>query len=571
MTTILFAFIVAFAFSLVLTPGATWLGKRFGAIDMPSERKVHPRPIPRSGGLAIALAFGLSLIACVFLMTQVSELLFWNQQRAFGLLGGIVVFTVGFFDDFKRLEPRLKLLAQILAASLAYYGGVRIEAFAVGEMGFQFGILSWFITVFWFLLLINAVNLIDGLDGLAAGVAFFTSTVMVILGIMQGNFLAALAFAALAGALLGFLRYNFNPASVFMGDGGSYFIGYTIAALSIMGSLKSQVGATLLIPLLALGVPIFDTILSPVRRWVRGRQMFRPDKGHIHHRLVAMGLSSKRTVLILYGISCALCLLAILLINLRNEMASLLLIVLGITAFIVVRKMGYLEYLAVDKLYGWLRDLSDEAGLSRDRRSFLSLQIEMDHARSMEELWSGICRALEMMRFDRGELHLCGYGESPGGPSENPGQTSSSHGGNPGADPFPESGSGRRLKTEPLNAHPISADASRSASSPATPDGRERRRLSTRDPAGNAIWTHEEKNGSGSARIWARGHLRRRDDASDNGLLRIEIPLGAGNLNAAKLVLIKNLTLEPAQPFTLRRVEYLRRSVTSAMKRLYRK
>lgn len=514
MTTILFAFVIAFILSLVLTPGAAWLGVRLGAMDLPMERKVHTRPIPRSGGMAIALAFSLSIIACVLLMTEVSDLLIWNQQRAFGVLGGVVIFTVGFFDDFKRLGPRIKFLAQILAASLTYYGGVRIEAFSVGGMGFQFGILSWAITVFWFLLLINAVNLIDGLDGLAAGVTFFTSTVMVILTVVQGNYLAALEFAALAGALLGFLRYNFNPASVFLGDGGSYFIGYTIAVLSIMGSIKSQVGVTLLIPLLALGVPIFDTLLSPVRRWIIGQELFRPDKGHIHHRLVAMGLSSRRAVLILYGVSCVLCVLAIFMINLRNEMISLILIVLTATAFIIVRKMGYLEYLATDKIFGWLQDLSEEIGFSRDRRSFLSLQIEIDHAGSMEELWSGICRALEMMRFDRGELHLYGYGKSPGKQS-NPEQISSSLSESPGTALFPES-------------------------------MRERR----------------------SIRIWAREHLPGKEDAGDNGLLRVEIPIGGSNPTAAKLVLIKNMTLEPAQPYTLRRIEYLRRSVTGAMKRL---
>jgi UDP-GlcNAc:undecaprenyl-phosphate GlcNAc-1-phosphate transferase len=533
MTTILFAFIAAFILSLALTPGTRWLGTHLGAVDIPMARKVHTRPVPRSGGLAILLAFSLSLIACLFLTTKVSDLLVWNQQRAFAVLGGLVIFTVGFFDDFRRLEPRMKFLAQILAASLAYYGGLRINAVVVGEMGVQFGILSWAITVFWFLLLINAVNLIDGLDGLAAGVAFFTSTVMVILAVMQENFLAALEFAALAGALLGFLRYNFNPASVFMGDGGSYFTGYMIAALSIMGSLKSQVGATLLIPLLALGVPIFDTILSPVRRWIRGRQMFQPDKGHIHHRLVAMGLSSKRVVLILYGISCALCLLAILLVNLRDETASLLLIVLGVTAFIIVRKMGYLEYLAFDKLFGWLRDISDEAGLSRNRRSFLSLQIEMDHAASLDELWEGICRALEMMRFDRGELHIHETGSASFVPAGNRGQ-------------------------------PLSADRRRDAGS-----WGERRQGSARGFDTNVVWRGEEKNGQGSVRIWARGHHRRREDTLDSGLLRVEFPLGAGSPGPARLILIKNLTREPVQPYTLRRVEYLRRSVTSAMDRLY--
>ena len=539
MTTILFAFIVAFVLALALTPGAAWLGARLGAVDIPTARKVHTKPIPRSGGLAIALAFCLALIACVLLMTQVSEPLVWDQRRLFAAMGGLVAFFVGFYDDFQRLEPRLKLLAQILAASIAYYGGIRIDVLYAGWAEYQFGILSWGVTVFWFLLLINAVNLIDGLDGLAAGVGFFTSAVMVILAVMQENYLAALEFAALSGALLGFLRYNFNPASVFMGDGGSYFIGYTIAALSILGSIKSQVGATLLIPLLALGVPIFDTILSPLRRWVRGRKLFRPDKGHIHHKLVAMGLSSRRAVLILYGVSCALCALAILLINLRNETASLILVLLAATAFIVVRKMGYLEYLAVDKLYGWFRDLSDEAGLSRDRRSFLNLQIEIDQARDMEELWGGICRGLEMIRFDRGELHIREMGAAAGAAPA------------PADDPPGEA---------PALAPPGAT----------VPEGKDRRRRPRRDAGPDLPWTHEERNGPESVRVWARGHHRRQADARDSGLLRIEIPLGNnGNPAEARLILLKNLTREPAQTHTLRRVEYLRRSVMSAMARLY--
>src|SRR5512133_537390 len=129
MTTILFAFIVAFVLSLALTPGAAWLGSRLGAVDIPMARKVHTRPIPRSGGIAIATAFCLALIACVLLMTQISALIFWDRRRLFAVMGGLIVFSVGFYDDFQRLEPRLKLLAQILAASLAYYGGVRIDVF----------------------------------------------------------------------------------------------------------------------------------------------------------------------------------------------------------------------------------------------------------------------------------------------------------------------------------------------------------------------------------------------------------------------------------------------------------
>ena len=192
MTTILFSFIVAFTLALALTPAARWLGVRLGAMDAPSARKVHTRDIPRSGGLAIVAAFALALAAGKILGTHVSDLLIWEERQLFAVLGAAVAFAVGFCDDVHRLGPRIKFLAQILAATLAFYGGVRIEAFVAGDVGIYFGFLSWAVTVFWFLLLINAVNLIDGLDGLAAGVAFFTSAVMVVLGIMQGNLLAAL-------------------------------------------------------------------------------------------------------------------------------------------------------------------------------------------------------------------------------------------------------------------------------------------------------------------------------------------------------------------------------------------
>jgi len=543
MTTILFTFIVAFVFALVLTPVAKWLGVRFGAVDIPSARNVHTQATPRSGGFAIAVSFFLTIIACAFLMTDVSNLLFWNESMAFGILGGIVIFAVGFFDDFHRLGPRIKFLFQILAVSLAFYGGIRIEVVTVGGVGLYFGIFSYFITVFWFLLFINAVNLIDGLDGLAAGVAFFTSTVMVILAVRQANYLVALEFAALSGALLGFLRYNFNPASVFMGDGGSYFIGYTLAALAIMGSIKSQVGASLLIPLLALGVPIFDTILSPLRRWVRGQRMFQPDKGHIHHHLLHMGVSSSRAVLIIYGISCALCVLAIILITLRNEMVSLLLVVLGAGALIIVRKLGYLEHFAVDKLYGWLKDVSDVAGLTHDRRSFLSLEIEIGNARNLEALWGNVCRALEIMHFDRGELRLLEKEKND-----------------------KEGGARGFSRRPPAVAY----------------DGAERRRacggacVSAADGGpGRAQGLEEgfkpvhDSSNPGLVWVWARGHHRRREDVLNDGMLRIEIPLGAGNPAKARLVLIKNLSLEPIQPFTLRRVEYLRRSAAAAMNKLF--
>jgi len=535
MTTILFTFIISFALSLVLTPVARWLGLRFGAIDEPGERKVHTRAIPRSGGVAIFLSFFLTIFACTLLMTKISDLIVWNDKRLFAVLGGLVVFSVGFYDDFHRLGPKIKFLIQIVAASLAFYGGLRIEAFAIGKiLGIKFGVLSYFITVFWFLLFINAVNLIDGLDGLAAGVGFFTSIVMMFMSIVQvrPDYLIALEFAALGGALLGFLRYNFNPASIFLGDGGSYFIGYAIAALAIFGSIKSSVGATLLIPILALGVPIFDTILSPVRRFILGRRMFRPDKKHVHHHLLAMGLSSRKAVLVVYGITCVLSVLAILLVNYRSESVGMPLIIIAVGAFVFTRKLGYMEYIAFDKMYGWLQDLSDASGLTRHRRSFLNLQIDMERSRNIDELWENICQALVMLHFDRGELHVNGIGKDAGGVSAS-------------IDKAEKTGQSQPVERRQNNSRGTESITNISQLKMVT---------------GEAY---------ADVRIWSRGYYQRETDISTRHFLKIEIPLcNNGDICYASLILFKDARRGTFQPFTLRRVEHLRRSVTRAMEKL---
>jgi UDP-GlcNAc:undecaprenyl-phosphate GlcNAc-1-phosphate transferase len=527
MTTLLSLFFLALGFALVLTPLAKRLGVRLGAVDVPSERKVHTTPIPRVGGLAVFLAFAATMALTNLYVTRVSELFVFDHRTALGFYGALVVFGCGLWDDFRRLNPWVKLLFQILGATLAFAGGISIGGFFIGGHGLQFGILSYAVTVLWFLLFINAVNLIDGLDGLASGVVFFTCLLMIILSIIRGDYLPALYFSALGGAILGFLRYNFNPASIFLGDGGSYFLGFAVAALSIMGSVKSQVGALMLIPLLALGVPVFDTILSPVRRFIRGQRMFQPDKGHIHHRLLAMGLSSRNVVLILYGATVALCLMAILIVNLRNETIGLFLVILGVGALILVRKTGYLGYLALDKFYGWFRDVTDVTGFSRERRTFLALQIEAGRTRTLEELWAHVGEALEMLKFDRAELHL----------------------GNRGTSPLFPNGENRALS-------PISYDSS------------ERRRTTDGDsPRQNTqtIFQDVREQEDETVRIWVRGYYRRATDGLSDGMLKIDLPLGS---NGARLLLMKNLRRDPLNYYTLRRLEHLRRTLLSNLSRL---
>ncbi len=406
MTTILATFCVALVLSLILTPLAGRLGIRFGAMDEPAERKVHVKPIPRTGGLAIFVVFVLTLVISSLFNTNISNLLELDRQIIFFFGGAIICFGIGLFDDFRRLGPKVKFSFQITAATVAYWGGIHIGGFNLFAVYIKVGLFSYLITVLWFILFINAVNLVDGLDGLAGGIVVFASVIMVILCILREDYLTALFFTALGGTALGFLRYNFNPATVFLGDGGSYFLGYAVAGLSIMGSVKSQVGAAMLIPLLALGIPLFDTFLSPLRRFVRGKRMFLPDNGHIHHRLLNKGLTTKKAVLFIYLLTFCLCISALVMVNMRDEQAGLFLVVLGAGAIIFVRKLGYFEYIASDKLYGWFKDLTDDVGIRRERRSFLSRQIDTGRSETLEELWQNIIMALGMLEFDMARLHL---------------------------------------------------------------------------------------------------------------------------------------------------------------------
>jgi UDP-GlcNAc:undecaprenyl-phosphate GlcNAc-1-phosphate transferase len=403
-------FLISLGLSVVLTPAARSLGIKWGAMDMPQERKVHTEPIPRIGGLAVFMAFTITCCFANRFFPHAGELYNLNFNTFMGHAGAILILICGLCDDFRRLTPWTKLFFQIIAATLAFIGGATITGVYAGGYGIAFNpFFSYVITVFWFLLFINAINLIDGLDGLAGGLIFFTCLVMAVSTYFHGEYLSAFYFAILGGAVLGFLKYNFNPASVFLGDGGSYFLGYVVAILAIRSSAKSHVGVLMLIPLLALGVPIFDAILSPIRRFIRGRSMFRPDKGHIHHVFLKMGLSSRNAVFLIYGITMALCLLAILLMVLRNKnMEGLVFGVLLFGMIFLVRKLGYVEYLALDKFYGWFEDMTDVAGISRHRRSFLSLQIAASRAKSMDEMWAYVGEALEMLQFDQAKLYVTG-------------------------------------------------------------------------------------------------------------------------------------------------------------------
>ena len=407
MTTIIAIFIFALLLSIGLTPIVIRIAMRYGLVDTLSKRKVHNHPMPRIGGIAIYFSFFLPFSIVLFMATEPLNQVVLNKHAFTFFAGATIVFILGLIDDFIRLKPGIKFIAQAAAASVAFAGGIQIGVVDfVGAGTIELDLLSFPVTIFWFLFFINAINLIDGLDGLAAGVAFFVSIILMILTITQGKILIALLLASLAGATLGFLRYNFHPAKIFMGDCGSYFLGFCLAALIIVGSIKGQTTVAIFIPIIAMGVPFIDTFWAPIRRFILGKRMFSPDGEHLHHRLMKLGLSHRNAVMMLYGATIIFGGLALAMVHAKDERAALILVVIGLFVIFSIRKLGYLNFIDSGSVKHWIDDVSDEVGISRERRSFLNLQVGITSARDFDELWEKICEAVEWLEFDLAEMRI---------------------------------------------------------------------------------------------------------------------------------------------------------------------
>lgn len=302
-------FTVALMVVLCLTPLVRRFAIHANIIDKPNKRKIHHTPIPRLGGLGIYLAFAAAVCCFVPLTHEVQGM----------MLGGTLIMILGIIDDWRELPAKVKLCGQILCASVLLFYGIDIN-FVTNPFGdgmIHLGQWGKLLTIFWVVGVTNTLNLIDGLDGLAAGVSAIASITLLVVALSHGQLVIVLLTAALAGSTLGFLKYNFNPARIFMGDTGSMFLGYMLAVIAVDGTLKSATTIALLVPLLALGLPIMDTTFAILRRLVHGNSIFQADKGHLHHRLLAAGLSQKQAVLILYLISAGLGISAIALTQMK--------------------------------------------------------------------------------------------------------------------------------------------------------------------------------------------------------------------------------------------------------------
>ena len=342
------ALVVALLVVAAATPVVRLLALRLGAVALPGGRHIHQTAIPRLGGVAICVGFFAPLAVLYLASPEVAVMFRAIPTRMLGLfVGGVAMCAVGVVDDTRGIRAVYKLLFQIAIAVFAFTCGFRIMSVHLPFVGdVDMWALALPLTVFWIVGVINAVNLIDGLDGLAAGVVFFAATTNFVVAWLSAAPLVALLSGAIAGAVLGFLIYNFNPARIFMGDSGSYFLGYVLAISALIGTAqKTSTAISLLVPIMALGVPIFDTLFAMVRRMLERRPIFSPDRGHIHHRLLDMGLTHRRAVMIIYAV-CGVFTVAAIGVSLERtwQVGAAL---LGASAALVglVRFVGYFEYL----------------------------------------------------------------------------------------------------------------------------------------------------------------------------------------------------------------------------------
>lgn len=329
--TIIAAFAVAAVLSYFFTPPVKNFAHKVGAIDVPKDaRRMHKKPIPRLGGLAIYGGF----LCSILIFGQLDETMLCV------LLGAAIIVALGIFDDVLALGAKLKFVVQIVAAAIPVcIGDLQIGLFTnlnpLSDTPFvHLGILAVPVTIIWIVGITNAVNLIDGLDGLAVGVSSIAAITMLAVALLTGNMPIAITMAALAGACIGFMPYNLNPAKIFMGDTGSTFLGYMLATVSIMGLFKFYAVISFAVPFLILGLPIFDTANAIIRRVAAGRSPMSPDRGHVHHKLIDMGFNQKQAVAILYAISATLGLTAVVLTS-SGEVKAIVLLLAVLAAILV--------------------------------------------------------------------------------------------------------------------------------------------------------------------------------------------------------------------------------------------
>jgi UDP-GlcNAc:undecaprenyl-phosphate GlcNAc-1-phosphate transferase len=373
-------FVISACASFVLTPFVGRLAVRIGVVDRPGERKIHTASVPRLGGVSLVLSIFLTVLVALGLQ-RVTGRVFALDLEAWGpvLYGGMIVFLVGIWDDVRSIPAWVKFLFQAMATCLVLWFGVQIDQVSLlGGDSLKLGVLGPPLTFLWIIGITNAFNLLDGLDGLAVGLASIVAGSCATIFFLRGDAQDTLLLVILIGALLGFLPYNFNPARIFLGDSGSLVVGYVLAVTAITGSQKGATTLAVVIPLLVFGLPIVDTLLSMTRRFVASRRllkssrarlkerilcvkhMFEADQKHIHHRLLALGFSHRNAVLLLYALALGLSSLAFFSVLAQYRNAGIILLAVGLATYIGVRKLGYDEiaFLRTGTLLRWYEQVT---------------------------------------------------------------------------------------------------------------------------------------------------------------------------------------------------------------------
>jgi UDP-GlcNAc:undecaprenyl-phosphate GlcNAc-1-phosphate transferase len=401
-------FIIATSSTLVITPLIRRLCERFQLLDVPTDgRRVHTRGIPRLGGVAIYLSLVLALSSLLLVSNLVTQALAYYSPVFWKIvIPSSLVLLLGVYDDLRGANAIVKFVGLGLIASLFYAMGGRIDALAIPFVGVVLfpPVISFVLTVFWLVAISNAFNLIDGMDGLATGAALFSSLVILIVALTGGHVVMIVVTIVICGALAGFLRYNFNPASIFLGDSGALFVGFLLASLSLLGAQKATTAIAVITPILAFGLPVVDTTVTMARRLIGGRPIFEGDGEHIHHMLLARGWSQRRVVLILYGACAVFGLSAAVSIKTSSPLTGFVLFVVSVAVIIAV---GQLRYHEVDELRaGVKRTVGNRrvrvANNIRLRRASRALS----QAANLNELFAAVTEMLEFEEFAYANVQL---------------------------------------------------------------------------------------------------------------------------------------------------------------------
>ena len=398
MRTYLALFFLAALFSLLITPAVRWLGRRLRAYGQARDGREHPQ-IPRLGGLAIFLATLASwgVLLLVPNLVRAQFLAAWRVLATI-MIPGTLVLILGVYDDLAGATPRQKLVVETLAAAMVWWGGLRIVRIPIFGYDFQNTILSFVLTAFWIVAVTNSLNLIDGLDGLAAGIAFFVTTSVFVVSMIHHNVFGCILAVTLAGALLGFLQFNFAPASIYLGDSGSLFLGFFLGSLAIHSSQKSSTLLAIVVPFVAFGLPLLDTSLAIFRRFLSGRPLFAADEDHIHHRLLQRMLSPRVAVLFLYALAALFSLGSLLILHTTGSLVALVAVLAGAIGWFLTSRIQY-EELSELNLYV-SRAVQSQRRVLVNEILIRKVSNQLKEAPSLERCWELLASALEALDFD---------------------------------------------------------------------------------------------------------------------------------------------------------------------------